>query len=117
MPSGNEKTIEVTVTAGEGTEMTATITTTNELGEETTETITGTKEEIDLAVAKYDGQVNMKAEKAKKEVQVKMEQLEDGTFKAVVTTTISNGDKTEVMEEMVEGTEEEVKAAIEQYKN
>ena len=49
----------------------------------------------------------------KKEVQVRMEQNEDGTAKAIVTTiTTENGEKT-TTEQVFEGTLEEVKAQVE----
>jgi K(+)-stimulated pyrophosphate-energized sodium pump len=111
-----EKSIEVKVEAGEGDQLTATITTTNDEGEKIEEVVTGTKEEIDAALEKYNATVDVKAS-GMDDVQVKMEKLEDGSFKATVTKTVKDGDKSEVLEEVIFGTEEEVKKAIEDYKN
>lgn len=114
--SENEKSIEVKVEAGEGDQLTATITTTNDEGEKIEEVVTGTKEEIDAALAKHKATVVVK-EGGMDDVQVKMEKLADGTFKATVTKTVKDGEKSEVLEEVIIGTEEEVKKAVADYKN
>jgi len=111
------KTIEVKVEAGGDGQVTATIVTINDAGEEVTETVTGTKEEVDQALEKYNASVEVKKEMKGKNVEVKMEEMEDGMFKATVTTTVTEGEETEVMEEIIEGSKEEVKKAVEKYKN
>ena len=114
MNSGSEKSIEVKVESGEEDQLTATVTTSNEEGETVEEVITGTKAEIDEALAKYKASVDVK-EGGMDNVEVKMEKLEDGTFKATVTKTVKDGEKTDVMEEVIVGTEEEVKKAVADY--
>ncbi len=49
----------------------------------------------------------------KKEVQIKMEENKDGTFKAVVTTAIMENGKTSTDEQIFEGSMEEVKTKVE----
>jgi len=112
-----EETIEVKVEAGEDGQVIATIVTTNDAGEEVTETVTGTKEEVDKALEKYNAGVEVKKEVKGKSVEVRMEELEDGMFKATVTTTITEGEEIEIMEEIIQGSKEEVKKAVEKYKN
>ena len=47
-----------------------------------------------------------------KDVQVKMTKQEDGTFKAIVTTSVTKDGKTTQTEQVFTGTEEEVKAQV-----
>lgn len=111
------KTIEVKVEAGGDGQVSATITTTNDAGEEVTETLSGTKEEIDKALEKHNASVEVKSEVSGKSVEVKMEEMKDGMFKAIVTSTVTKGEETEVTKEIIEGTKEEVKKAVEKYNN
>jgi K(+)-stimulated pyrophosphate-energized sodium pump len=61
-------------------------------------------------------QMEVVAKEIKKEVKVNIDKNEDGTAKAVITTTTTeNGEKT-VKEEVFEGTLEEVEAKLEAYK-
>jgi K(+)-stimulated pyrophosphate-energized sodium pump len=52
-----------------------------------------------------------------KEVKVEMNQNEDGTFKAIVTTTTSENEETKTDYQVIEGTEAEVKAKVEALKD
>lgn len=52
-----------------------------------------------------------------KEVKVEMNQNEDGTFKAIVTTTTSENKETKTDYQVIEGTEAEVKAKVEALKD
>ncbi len=71
-------------------------------------------------VAKYVNEkaaTEVVANEVKKEVEVKMEKNEDGTVKAVVTTTTTENGETKIDEKILEGTEEEVKKQLESLKD
>ncbi|NNK70829.1 MAG: sodium-translocating pyrophosphatase [Flavobacteriaceae bacterium] len=57
------------------------------------------------------------AEEISKEVQVNMESNEDGTVKAVITTTTTENGEESTDEKVIEGTEAEVKAQMEDLKS
>jgi K(+)-stimulated pyrophosphate-energized sodium pump len=52
-----------------------------------------------------------------KEVKVEMNQNEDGTYKAIVTTTTSENEETKTDYQVIEGTEAEVKAKLDALKD
>ena len=117
-----KKEVRVQMEKGDDGMATATITTTTmEDGMENTseKVIKGTEEEVKAEIEKIQAGAEEMAElheghQAKKEVQVNMEVIEDGTVKATVTTTMMKDGKEEVTKKVIEGTEEEVLKQIEE---
>ena len=100
-------------------------TTTTENGEETTDekVIQGTEEEVkaQMEELKSDGihieHGDGEMTKGGKEIKVEMEKNDDGTVKATVTTTTMENGEESTTTEIIEGSEEEVKAKIEAMKD
>ncbi|NNK88034.1 MAG: sodium-translocating pyrophosphatase [Flavobacteriaceae bacterium] len=97
-------------------------TTTNKDGEETTDeqVIEGTEDEVNAKLAELEAEgihvehgEDVKRDQIKKEINVNMETLTDGTVKATVTTTYIEDGVEKTATEVMEGTESEVKAKIE----
>ncbi|MDH3697818.1 MAG: sodium-translocating pyrophosphatase [Flavobacteriaceae bacterium] len=117
-----KKEVRVQMEKGDDGMATATITTTTmEDGMENTseKVIKGTEEEVKAEIEKIQAGAEEMAElheghQAKKEVQVNMEVIEDGTVKATVTTTMMKDGKEEVTKKVIEGTQEEVLKQIEE---
>ena len=88
-----------------------------------TQKIKGTEAEVKAEIEKLKGSEMHSALKGAakhedgKEVQVKMEANEDGTAKAIVTTTTNKNGEAVTTEEVFEGTKEEVEAKLEAYKS
>jgi len=120
------KEVKVAMDSNDDGTVTAVVTTTStENGEASTDeqTFEGTEEEVKAEIAKlksdgiHEVHTDAKMKTNGKEMKVEMEMMEDGTAKATVTTTeILNG-KSESSTEVIEGTEAEVKEALEKIKD
>ncbi len=73
--------------------------------------------DADITEYNQENGIEMVSHETSKEVQVMMSANEDGSVKAVVTTTTSEDGTATTEEKVFEGTEEEVKAEIQNLKN
>ena len=119
------KEVKVNMTENEDGTVKAIVTAvTNENGEESKDesSFEGTEAEVKAEIAKLKSSgIHVEHKDAEietngKEVKVEMEKNDDGTVKATVTTTTTTDGEKESVSEIIEGTEEDVKAKIEALK-
>jgi K(+)-stimulated pyrophosphate-energized sodium pump len=124
--AGGEKEVTINMTT-EGDLTVATIETISMVNgnkEKNVQKMKGTEAEVKAKLAEFEGtdglaknDLEMTGEGLQKDVQVEMAENEDGTVKAVVTTTTTENGETSTSEETIEGTMEEVKAKLDALEN
>jgi len=121
---GKNKEIKISITT-EGDLTVATIETISMVdGKEVKEIqkIKGSEAEVKAKLAEFESSKGLHEEHEgtdtmNKEVKVEMEENEDGTVKATVTTTITENGESSTTEEIFEGTMEEVKARLKAFED